>query len=74
VKGPPDAGLIGAHDVAISVRKGVLATTLDGVPALTGPVATDFDGWLGIIAGTGGNVAIFSIRNFAVRYWDCDDP
>jgi hypothetical protein len=72
--GPPDAGLIGAHDVALVVRKGMLVAKVDGVTALSGPVATDFTAWLGIAAATSGQTALFFIRNFSATLYSCDDP
>ncbi|HEY8074392.1 MAG TPA: hypothetical protein VIF62_09785 [Labilithrix sp.] len=72
--GAADAGLFGAHDVAIHVRKGTLTATLDGAPLVSGSVATDFTGWLGLLGASGGTPGVFYVRNFAARFYVCDDP
>jgi hypothetical protein len=73
-KGSADAGFVGAHDVTLTVRKGSLTAKLDGATVLTGPVATDFEGWMGVVASSGGTMGLFFVRNFSMTLYGCDDP
>ncbi|HEY8074393.1 MAG TPA: hypothetical protein VIF62_09790 [Labilithrix sp.] len=72
--GAPDAGFLGGHDVKLHVRKKTGVAIVDGRTELASTVPTNFDGWVGLVAASGGTSAVFYVRNFAARFYECDDP
>jgi hypothetical protein len=64
----------GKHDVALSLRAGVITVKIDGQPVVSGPVIYDFPAWFGIAASQGGQTGLFVVRNFKATFYECSEP